>query len=172
MRCESVETLYLCPFCDGPLSPRRSEWFQDLPVTTWNSLPDLISRLWSLSEPSPRPTNRLGRTVKQDADHSHLQIQVCEQHEYEVGCLPLYFQYKWPTSIDFSLLVDRLRSSDFVLQRLLLVYENPGHGVLISDPSALTSKPTTRKGGQISSRRYATLVALIDKEKEKLSYPG
>lgn len=160
----------MCPFCDEPLSPHRIEWFRDLPETTWDTLPVIIAQLWDVSEPSPRPFNRHGRVVNSNEDHSHLLDKVCRQHEYEVGCLPIFMQYKWPTTIDFLLLAERLKG-DFILQRLLLIYENPWHAVLISDLSTST-KPTTRKGGQVSARRYAALQARFDKEKEKLSYPG
>lgn len=97
----------ICPFCDEPFGPRHPSLFHDLPLTTSETLPNLIAELWPLSLHSPRPTNINGRRVyNKDSDKKH---NLCLQHEYEAGILPLALQFSWPKDTDEERLLNRLK---------------------------------------------------------------
>lgn len=119
----------LCPFCDQPLGPRRIEWFDGLPVTDAQTLPDLISQLWNGTSHSPRPTNSEGRAVP---DHlGELHYMVCTQHQYETMVLPLSVQYQWPRAANYFTLVQAI-TTDEVINRIKHVFDFPWSGVLIN----------------------------------------
>lgn len=160
--------LLICPFCDEPLSPRRPEWFAGLPRTRFTTLPELIQKLWNESDPDPRPTNTNGR--KPRAGQATLTSQTCTQHQYEIGCLPIYAQYRWPVSMDYSQLVERLRGQS-VMSRLLLVFEFPLKSVLMLEWETRNG-PVTRRTDTLPNRTYKTLSERINKEMEPLSYAG
>lgn len=121
----------ICPFCDKPLGPRKEEWFVDLPVTTFKTLPMLLAKLWVESEPSPRYTNPEGRKIPDSL--SSLQGTVCNQHLYESTSIPLSVQYQWPRRANYFLFLQRLLHPK-VAARVKLAFESPWSGLLISGP--------------------------------------
>lgn len=151
--------LYLCPFCDEPLSPRREDWFRSLPTTTLHTLPQLIARLWHLSEPEKRPSNRYGRRVPHT--QSDLEDVVCGHHRYEVGSLPLFIQYRWPSRMDYNTFLIRLRQPS-VLRRLLFVFSKPWCAFAVSENAVDENRPVTRAGSMSQSRKYSVLHARLN----------
>lgn len=123
----------ICPFCDQFLGPRNEEWFESLPQTTFNTLPELLSRCWANSKEQPRDTNPEGRTVH-NKELVHL---ACSQHQYESLILPLSVQYEWPRSIDFNVLLKRVSKENIngVIKR---VYKAPWTSILIKAPAPET----------------------------------
>lgn len=165
-----VLLLQICPFCDQPITPRRMEWFEGLPRTNPSILPDLIAQAWAHSEPSVRGSNRDGRRVK--SEYTELQKTLCNQHRYETLALPVFIQYKWPTRVNFSDLLERLTRKS-VMDRLAFVYYQPEMGLLAST-SLTPSKPVTRRGPQPTDeyRNFLALERRFDKRKDKMAKAG
>lgn len=129
----------------------------------------MFNRIWHLSDEDPRAWNRHARRVRAGAEE--LLESVCSQHRYEVGCLPLAVQYKWPTKIDYSSFVKRLRQPS-VMDRLVQLYKTPWDSILMSTPFPSDRKPNTRNKGNGKSRFYASLEKQFDKNKSFLSSAG
>lgn len=162
--------LQICPFCDQPLTPRNLDWFKGLPITTSSTLPDLMAQAWLQSEPRERSSNRNARRCK--SEFSELQKKVCNQHRYETMSLPLYIQYRWPTTVNFSELLSRLTRKS-VLDRLAYIYDQPELGLMISG-SPLPSRKMTRRGIQHTGdlRRYSALEKRFNKKKDRMNKAG
>lgn len=153
---QTVVNLYLCPFCDQPLGPRKLEWFQNLPHTEDTKLPTLLNQMWNVSDENPSPSNRHRRIPRTGS--ADLKRRTCGQRRYEVGCLPMAVQFKWPTSIDYAAMVNRL-SQPTVLAKVFQLYEKPWESILLTEP------PNAR-------RSYFELENKFHKDKSALGSAG
>lgn len=122
--------MYLCPLCDQPIGPRREDWFNGLPQTSFETLPNLLRRIWSCTTSNPRESNDLGRKLSRKTRTNVTVSQVCEQHRYETLILPLAKQYLWPRASQFEALVSRIKEDD-ILQHAVDVYISPSMSVLL-----------------------------------------
>lgn len=151
----------LCPFCDQPLGPRVDSWFDGLPQTTLETLPNLIAALWVSTKRTPRPNNPQGRTLPGDDEQlEELRKTVCSQHRYESLIIPMSVQYNWPRDANFSDLLGSLFQEGIrdTIQRL---YEYPWGGLVISN-----LRPTD------TSRRFVDLLKLKPEDKDILEGAG
>lgn len=137
----------ICPYCDQPLGPRRQEWFEGLPLTTLDTLPTLIGRLWEKTTDDPRHTNGAGRRV--EITDFRFQVDVCDQHQYETIILPLACQYQWPRTIDFAEFMKRVGSTEIV-NYAVQIYEDPWSGALVGDAIGANRSRSAKSNRDIS----------------------
>lgn len=116
-----VDVLYLCPFCDQPIGPRREEWFLHLPKTSFQTLPELLRRIWTCTTSHPRESNNSGRRVSKKTRTTVTIDQICDQHRYETLILPLADQYIWPTVPEYDTLLRRLKE-EVIIEAVVDVY--------------------------------------------------
>lgn len=153
----------ICPFCDQPLGPRRDEWFEGLPHTDKGTLPSLIGQLWVRTSEDPRHVNKEGRRV--EFCDFQLQVDVCDQHQYETVILPLAAQYEWPRDIDYSEFVKRLGSVEF-LNFAVRIFEDPWSGVLVGDA------PGSNRSRSVKSDRDIALLFPRRRRKDVFASAG
>lgn len=100
------------------------DWFQNLPRTSFSTLPDLYRRIWSCTSPQPRETNSAGRYFVKRTRTTVTTEEVCDQHRYETLVIPLACQYSWPCELDFAIIAERVKM-DAILVSVAEIYLNP-----------------------------------------------
>lgn len=131
----------VCPLCDQPLGPRKTDWFRGLPCTRASTLGDMYKEIWPLTIADPRDSNADGRKVDWKKGWEIL-LKICAQHQYESLILPLSIQYGWPRRVDFNRFLRRILAPN-VLAVAQNLYAEPWKCVAIR--TDVGTRPTYRK---------------------------